>query len=71
MTEEKCDKPTVKFIRYASSPRVGRNALVIPVDHPNESFNGERVSTGKVVSVSANGVDFETLDIRYVHSANK
>lgn len=62
-------KPVVHY-RKANGvfglPVVRESCDVYPVDHPAVYLNGKIAHTSSVVSVDENGVDFETLNTRYV-----
>jgi hypothetical protein len=60
-------KPTVHYVGEAYHHGIGTSAFLEEVlDHP---FLGRTlaVRTSTIVGVDPNGVDFETLNTRYVH----
>jgi hypothetical protein len=60
-------KPVVRYSKQLMLMDVGYNAIVVPIDHPNHDLNGEVVTTSRVVSIDANGKDFETRNTKYVY----
>jgi len=62
------DKPIVKYhMDEWSSICKGKCAIVSPIDHPSHRVsNKNAVHTSTVVSIDANGRDFETLNTKYV-----
>ena len=60
------EKPIVHFSRLIWKAPPGERAAIIPIDHPAVYLNGKTTYTSDVVSLDANGIDFETLNTKYV-----